>query len=56
MKKTKSTVTELERKMIEEQFETFKHTYLHRIALKKVVDDLFDNYKKTTNLRLNNEL
>ena len=45
MKKTKSTVTDIERKMIEEQFETFKHTYLHRIALKKVVDDLFDKVK-----------
>lgn len=31
--------------MIKEQFETFKHTYLHRIALKKVVDNLFDKVK-----------
>lgn len=45
--KTKSTVTELERKMIEEQFETFKHTYLHRIALEKTVKDIEEKtYKK----------
>ena len=40
-----NTVTDTERKMIEEEFETFKHTYLHRIALEKVLNDLFSRVR-----------
>lgn len=38
----KNTVTDLERKMIEEQFETFKYTHLHRIAFNKMKHNIIN--------------